>query len=502
MSKEHDPLHSAEAILEGDVQETRTTIDMAIADAEAGRDGLNRTLGPINLMALGVAAVVGAGVFVVTGNAAATKAGPAVIISFIIAGIVAALSAMCYSELAAMIPLSGSTYSYAYAALGTLVAWIIGWDLLVEYLFGAANVANGWSGYFVNLLKQMGLELGPQWTKAPIANAGSSETGIMNLPAMLLIAFVTALLFIGTKLSGKATTIFVAIKLATLALFVGVGVFFVQGDNYTPFIPEPVNGNFGWGGILAAAGIVFYSYISFDAVCTTAQETKNPRKAVPIGVLGSLGIATAIYVLVGFVLVGLVSYTLLNVSDPLSTALDGAGLSWLAEVVDVGAVIGLAASVLALLYAQTRILLRMAEDGMLPPMFSRINKNHTPGATTLVCGIAAAIMAGILPLSILTELISIGTLLAFIIVAAAIIVLRKTRPDLPRPFKLPWGYTIPVLAIVSSLVIMFSLPWETWLRLGVWLVIGMIIYFVYSRKRALAVIAEREARMNEAARDA
>ena len=471
-------------------------IDVVIEDADADSEGLKRTIGPLNLTSIGVAAVIGAGIFVVTGRAAAENAGPAVIISFIIAGIVATLSALCYAELASMIPLAGSTYSYAYAAMGTLVAWIIGWDLLVEYLFGAANVASGWSGYFTSMLKGFGLELPVALTTPTVAD-GAKEGGILNVPAMILIALITLVLYIGARLSAGATTVFVAIKLATLALFVGVGITALNWDNYTPFVPpnEGTFSAFGWSGVIAAAGTVFYSFISFDAVCTAAQEAKHPRRTVPIGVLGSLGIATVLYVLVGFVLVGLVSYTLLDVADPLGVALDGAGLHWVARVVDFGATLGLAASVMALLYAQTRIMMRMAEDGMLPGYFGRVSpKTGTPVGAIVICGAVGCIMTGVLPSSILTELISIGTLLAFAIVSSAVLVLRKTRPDLPRPFRVPGGPVIPVLAVVSSLGIMLSLPIDTWIRLFVWLGIGLVVCFAYSRSRAKALVAERIAR--------
>ncbi len=471
---------------------TSDAINVIVEDADADVDGLKREIGPLNLMSIGIAAVVGAGIFVVTGTAAAKHAGPAVIISFIIAGIVAALSALCYSELASMIPLAGSTYSYAYASMGLTVAWIIGWDLLVEYLFGAANVASGWSGYFTALLGGWGIHLPDSLTTSTIADG--KDGGILNVPAMVLIGLISLVLYLGSRLSAGATTLFVFIKLATLALFVGVGLTAINVDNLTPFVPPNTGefGAFGWSGVLTAAGTVFYSYISFDAVCTAAQEARNPRRTVPIGVLGSLGVATVLYILVGFVLVGLVSYTMLNVGDPLSVALDHAGLEWVARIVDVGATIGLAASVMALLYAQTRIMMRMSEDGMLPKLFGKVSgKTHTPSGAILICGVIGMIMTGTLPTSILTELISIGTLLAFIIVSGAVIVLRRTRPDLKRPFKVPGGATIPVLSILASFGIMLSLPFDTWLRLIVWLAIGMVIFYAYSRKRAQAVIEER-----------
>lgn len=301
----------------------------------------------------------------------------------------------------------------------------------------------------------------------------------------------------GAKETGVATTLLVGVKITTILLFVIIGAFAVTGSNYEPFVP-PNTGDFrsfGWTGVFAAAAIVFYSFISFDAVCTAAQEAKNPRRTVPIGVLGSLGIATVLYVIVGVVLVGLVPYYTLNVSNPLSAALEGAGISWLATVVDVGATIGLAASVMALLYSQTRILMRMSEDGMLPKLFRKVDAvRRTPGPNTVICGIACIIMTGFLPLSILTKLISIGTLLAFIIVSASVLVLRRTRPDLNRPFKVPFGPVIPILAIVVSLAIMATLELDTWLRLIVWLLVGLVVYFGYSKRGAERVIMERAAR--------
>lgn len=475
-------------------REATQVMDLIIKDAEENKYGLKRTIGGFSLTALGVAAVVGAGIFVVTGHAAAEHAGPGVFISFIIAAIVATFAALCYAELAAMIPLSGSTYSYAYASMGTLIAWIIGWDLLVEYLFGAANVANGWSGYFTDILHQIGIDIPHALTTAPV---GSGSPGIINLPAVVLILVLTGLLLFGVSETAKTTTLFVAIKLITLAIFVGFGIFAVTRENYEPLIPPNQGsfGAFGWTGIIAAAGTVFYAYISFDAVCTAAQEVKNPSKNLPRGILGSLGIATGIYVLVGIVLVGLVPYTVLNTSNPLSTALEGADLTRIGMIVDVGAVIGLAASVLALLYGQTRIMMRMSEDRMFPEAVGKASeKRGTPTMAILICGIFAAILAGVLPLSILTEMISIGTLLAFVIVSIAVIVLRKTRPDIERPFKVPFGPVIPILAIITSLIVMFTLPGETWLRLGIWLLIGLGVYYAYSRKHSKAKLDERFAR--------
>ncbi len=467
-------------------------LDVVIAEADANEDGLKRTMGPVSLTSIGVAAVVGAGIFVVTGTAAANHAGPAVILSFVIAGIAALLAALCYAEIAAMVPLSGSTYSYAYAALPTIIAWIIGWDLLLEYLFGAANVSVGWAGYATQLLGDAGIHLPQAILAGPIADTDGAATGLINLPAVALVAFVTIMLILGTRESAAATTIFVGVKLLTLAIFVAFGITAITASNYSPFIPPRVGDFGGWEGVIAGAAAVFYSYISFDAVCTGAQEAKNPRRTVPIGIMASLGIATLVYIVVGAVLVGLTSYANLGVPDALSVALDNAGLHNVGVIVDIGATVGLAASVLALVFAQTRILMRMSEDGMLPNVFRKVDvKRGTPVTTIVVCGVGAAIMAGFLPLSTLTEMISIGTLLAFMIVAAAVIALRKSKPDLPRPFKVPGGATIPIISIIVSFLIMLQLDIWTWLRLIVWLVIGGFVYFLYSKKRSQAVIQAR-----------
>lgn len=479
-----------------EVKNAHQGIDALIEDADADVDGLKRSIGPLNLMSIGVAAVVGAGIFVVTGAAAAEHAGPAVIVSFVIAAGAAALSALCYAELAGMIPVAGSTYSYAYASMGTLIAWIIGWDLLLEYLFGAASVASGWSGYFTSFLDAVGIHV-PYDLRTALVSEGEVSGGLINLPAVLLVALVTILLLVGTKLSAGATTAFVGVKIFTLLIFVVVGLTAINVDNFFPFLP-PNNGNFGefgWSGVIAAAGMVFYSFIAFDAVCTAAQEARHPRRTIPIGVLGSLAIATVLYVVVGAVVVGLTPYSNLNTADPLSVALTNANLVWVANIVDIGAVVGLAASVLALLFAQTRILMRMSEDGMLPTIFQRVNPARgTPVGSVLICGILCAIMTGLLPASILTALISIGTLLAFIIVSLAVLILRKTRPDLPRKFRVPGGPTIPILSMIVSLGIMATLPLDTWIRLMVWLLIGLVIFFAYSRSRAEAVIEARAVR--------
>lgn len=477
-------------------QATRqSALDTMVRRADSGEDGLARSLGPFQLTAIGVAAVVGAGIFVVTGQAAADHAGPAVAISFVIAGFAAALSALCYAELASMIPLAGSTYSYAYAALGIVTAWIIGWDLLLEYLFGVATVASAWSGYFVNLLDQAGIHLPHALVNPPVAPQDGTA-GLINVPAMILLAGAAGLLILGVRESARVTTGLVGVKVGVLILFIAVGFFYIKGANYEPFVPPNTGhfGAFGVSGIVAAAGLTFYSFIGFDAVCTAAQEARDPRRTVPLGVLGCLGVATGLYVLVGIVMVGLVPFHTLDTPDPLSTAVEGASIGGLGSVIDIGATIGLGASVLALFYGQTRILMRMAQDGMLPHLFSKVDgERKTPRWSTIICGAVAMAMAGSLPVDILVQLISIGTLLAFVIVSSAVLVLRHTRPDLERPFRVPWSPFLPILAIVTALGVMATLSLTTWLRLVVWLVIGLTIFFTYSRSRATRIADERAA---------
>jgi APA family basic amino acid/polyamine antiporter len=425
----------------------RENLDAILATAEHDRTRLNsNALGAFSLTLLGVASVVGAGIFVVTGDAAAHYAGPAVLISFILAGIVAGLTALCYAELASMIPAAGSTYSYAFAAFGSFVG---------------------------------------------------DDPGILNLPAMAIMLLTSGALWLGTRESAVANNSMVLLKLAILALVVVVGIFYVSSSNLKPFLPaaEGGFGDFGWSGVFRGAGIVFFAYIGFDAVSTAAAEARNPRRTVPIGLLGTVIIATVIYIAVGFVLTGMVNYRELGVADPIAVALKAGGrdLDWLLKLTDVAAVVGLASTVLVTLYGQTRIFMRMSEDGMLPPAFGRIGKRtKTPQFSIVLCGIVGGIVAGLVPLSVLGELISIGTLLAFIIVSAGVLTLRRRYPDLPRPFRVPALPLVAGTAIVSSLALMATLPGDTWIRLGVWAALGLCVYFLYARahsKKKMGAIA-------------
>jgi APA family basic amino acid/polyamine antiporter len=467
-------------------------LDVLVERAESDALGLRRSFGVLSLTAIGVATVVGSGIFVLVGEAAARYAGPAVALSFVLAGVAGALSALCYAELAAMVPVAGSTYSYAYATLGTLAGWVIGWDLLLEYLLGAAAVSAGWSGYAVNVLDGMGLTVPASLANAPVQGAAGA---LVNLPALVLVALVAGLLLLGARESARATVALVAIKLTVLVAFVAVGIGYVKSANLTPFVPAPTGGfgEFGWGGVLRAAGTVFYAYIGFDVVCTAAQEARNPRRTVPAGLLVSLGVATLLYVAIALVLTGMIDYRRLDVADPIAVALQQyPALEWLRAAVDVAAVVGLAGGVVAVLYAQTRILMRMAEDGMLPPALARVDaRRGVPRASTYVCAGLCAVIAALLPIDLLASLISIGTLLAFVVVSAAVLVLRRTRPDLERRFRVPFGPVIPVAAMLTALVVMSTLPGSTWLRLVVWLVLGLAIYFGYARARSRRVLDER-----------
>jgi basic amino acid/polyamine antiporter, APA family len=464
----------------------RGNLDAILATAEHDRTRLNsNALGAFSLTLLGVASVVGAGIFVVTGDAAANYAGPAVVVSFVLAGIVAGLTALCYAELAASIPAAGSTYSYAFAAFGSLIGWFIGWDLLLEYLFAASTVAVGWSGYFDSLLQSLGVHL-PQ---ALITPPFGSDPGIVNLPAVAIMALCSGALWLGTRESAVANNAMVVLKLAILALVVGVGAFYVTSANLEPFVPAHAGGfgDFGWSGILRGAGIVFFAYIGFDAVSTAAAEAREPRRTIPIGLLGTVLIATAIYIAVGFVLTGMARYRQLGVDDPIAAAIHAAGphLDWLLRLTDVAAVVGLASTVLVTLYGQTRIFMRMSEDGMLPPRFGRVSpRTRTPQFSIVLCGIAGSVVAGLVPLTVLGELISIGTLLAFVIVSSGVVVLRRRYPDLERPFRVPALPLVAGVAIVASLALMATLPGATWIRLAVWALIGFAIYFLYAREHS------------------
>jgi len=462
--------------------------------AESERSLLLRSLGPLNLTALGIGSIIGTGIFVLTGTAASQNAGPSLVLSMIISAVGCAFAGLCYAEFAAMVPVAGSAYTYAYATVGEIFAWIIGWDLILEYALSASTVAVGWSGYFVSLCRDLGIAIPPALTGprgAVIALAdGSIVHGVFNVPAAFVVLLVSALLVIGIRQSAGTNTALVLIKSLVLVLFVALCWSYIRRENLTPFIP-PNDGNFGhfgWSGVLRGAGVMFFAYIGFDAVSTAAQEAKNPQRDMPIGILGSLAICTVIYIAVAIVLLGIVSYRRLNVADPLAVGIDATGLKWFSPVIKVSALFGLFSTMLVQLLAQTRIFYSMSRDGLLPTLFGVVHPRfRTPYLSTILTGVIISFAAGLLPIGLLGQLVSIGTLLAFVLVCIGVVMLRRTAPELERPFRTPFVPTVPALGAVICLAQMVALPVQTWIRLLIWLVTGLVIYFAYSRRRAHAV---------------
>jgi basic amino acid/polyamine antiporter, APA family len=484
---------------------------------ETGEHSLRRALGVTNLISLGIGAIIGTGIFVLTGTAAANHAGPAIILSFTLAAVACVFAGLCYAEFASMIPVAGSAYTYGYATLGEFIAWIIGWDLILEYALGAATVASGWSGYVLSFLGDFGIRLPAKLAGAPgttfLLYSGHWErltaqfqkmldmqhvdvaslphqTSSFNLFGFLGIMIVTAILVIGIKESANFNSLIVVIKVCVLLIFLGLGAAYIFGHraeaiaNWTPFLPTNTGhyGDFGWSGIATAAGIIFFAYIGFDAVSTAAQEAKDPKRDMPRGILGSLVICTILYILVAAVLTGLVKYTSLDVPDPIAIGIDMTGVAWGSRLVKLGAICGLSSTMVVMLLGQSRVFFSMSKDGLLPKWASTVHpKFRTPYISTILVGFFVATVAALTPINVLGELVSIGTLLAFVIVCSGVWTLRRRGTDVPRAFVTPWVPFTPTMGILVSLLMMFSLAWQTWARLIIWLAIGLVIYFTYSR---------------------
>jgi basic amino acid/polyamine antiporter, APA family len=482
------------------------SVEQSLRDTEEPEHRLRKDLSALDLTVFGIGVIIGTGIFVLTGKAAKETAGPGVALSFVIAGIVCGLAALCYAEFASAVPVAGSAYTFSYATLGEFPAWIIGWDLMLELALGAAVVAVGWSGYFTSLLGQFGINLPPEL---------AGEEAVFNIPAVLIVLFLTGVLIAGVKLSAKLNLIVVSIKVAVVLLVIVAGLFFIKSGNYTPFIPpaeasEAVSGakapliqtlfgitpvTFGVLGVVSAAAVVFFAYIGFDIVATAAEETKNPQRDLPIGILGSLAVCTALYVAVALVVVGMQNYQEIDIEAPIASAFKAAGHPGFAMVISVGALAGLTTVMMILMMGQSRVFFAMSRDGLLPPSLAKVHpKFGTPHRVTLIIGGVVALMAGVIPLSELAELVNIGTLFAFVVVSIGVIILRRTRPDLPRAFRTPLVPLVPILAVLSCLYLMANLPIQTWIRFGLWMLLGALIYFVYGRSHS-KLNASAEARV-------
>ena len=478
---------------------------------------LRRILGPIQLTSLGVGAIIGAGIFVATGAAAHNIAGPALMLSYVVAGLTCVFAALCYAEFAAMVPVAGSAYTYAYATLGELFAWIIGWDLVLEYAVGSATVATGWSGYFQNVLAKLGIHLPLLLRESPwrydAVTGGFVSTGsMMNLPAIIIVLIVTAILVKGIRESASFNATMVGVKVAAVLFVIGLGVFLINADNWMPFAP------YGWSGIsffgthvagqtdasgtpvgmLAGAAIIFFAYIGFDSVSTHTEEAKNPQRDVPIGIITSLIVCTVLYIAVVAVLTGMVRYDQLDINAPVSMAFRNSGIDWAEGLIAMAGVAGITSVLLVMMLSGPRVFLAMARDGLLPrEIFGVVHpKFRTPWRSTILIGIFVTVLAGFLPIDALLHLTNIGTLLAFVIVCSAVLIMRRTHPDADRPFRCPWVPIVPILGILTCLMLMFSLPVDNWWRLFVWLGIGFLIYFGYGRTHS--IMAVERARKNNA----
>jgi basic amino acid/polyamine antiporter, APA family len=453
----------------------KKSITAMLLESERKGLSLKKDLSAFDLTMLGIGAIVGTGIFVLTGVAASTHAGPALIISFILSGLACVFAALCYAEFASSVPVSGSAYTYSYATFGELIAWVLGWDLILEYGVASSAVASGWSGYFQGLLGGFGIHL----PKALTSAYNPADGTFIDLPAILIILFITFLLTQGIKKSAKFNTIMVIIKIAVVLLFIAVGVWYVEPSNWTPFMP------FGFDGVTTGAATVFFAYIGFDAVSTAAEEVKNPKRDMPIGIIASLAVCTVLYIVVSAILTGIVPYTELNVKNPVAFALNYINQDWVAGFISLGAITGITTVLLVMMYGQTRLFFAISRDGLLPKVFSKVNKKtQTPMVNTWVIGLMVAIFAGVIPLGKLAELTNIGTLFAFIVVSLGVLVLRKTQPNLKRAFKVPFVPLIPILAILFCGYLALRLPATTWTTFAIWIAIGLVVYFLYGRRNS------------------
>ncbi|MBE5321849.1 amino acid permease [Pedobacter sp. MR2016-19] len=471
----------------------KKSIASIVAEAnQSGEGTLKRTLGPINLILIGVGLTLGAGLFSITGLAAANHSGPAVTLSFVIAALGCGFAALCYAEFASMIPVAGSAYTYSYATMGELFAWIIGWDLVLEYSVGCATVAISWSQYLTRFLASLHIYLPPQLTLSPFETAkladGSTVNGIINIPAALVVVLMTAILIRGTKGSAIVNGIIVFLKVGVVLVFIALGWQYIDPANYHPYIPENTGtfGQFGWSGVLRGAGLVFFVFIGFDAVAASAQETKNPARDLPIGIIGSLVVCTVLFGLFGHVMTGLANYKeFANSGAPVAIAIEKTPYAWLSQAIILAILIGYTSVILIDLMAQSRMFYSISKDGLLPKMFSDVHaKFKTPYKSNIILCVFIGLFAAFVPMNVVGEMTSIGTLLAFLMVCVGILILRKTDPEAKRPFRVPLVPLIPILGILTCIAMMVFLPWETWVRLAVWLIIGLAIYFGYGKKNS------------------
>lgn len=464
---------------------TKKPLERIIGESEAtGEHALKRTLTAPQLIALGIGAIIGAGLFSLTGMAAANHAGPAVTLSFVLAAVGCAFAGLCYSEFATMIPIAGSAYTYSYATMGELMAWIIGWDLVLEYAVGAATVAVSWSRYVVSLAHDYGIDLPAQWVNSPFVTLPDGSHAIINLPAIIVVVLMSTLLIVGIQESARVNTVIVFLKVGVVILFILFGWAYINQANYVPYIPENtgVSGQFGFSGVLRAAGVVFFAFIGFDAVSTAAQEAKNPQRDMPIGIIGSLVVCTILYVLFAHVMTGIVPYKMLDDAAPVAVAVDRTPYTWLKTAVKMAIIAGYTSVILVMLLGQSRVFFSMSRDGLLPRLFSDIHpKFKTPWRSNLLFMVFVALFAALAPIQIVGEMTSIGTLFAFVLVCAGILVMRKTHPEMPRPFRTPLVPLVPIMGILFNLALMAGLGWENWMRLLIWMGIGLVVYFTYSR---------------------